>query len=106
MQIKQVIKNLESKVKFKDWKNNNKESHLAHIFKMIDKINKDIWQIGYYNKNETMTTFIIENENIKIIPDQEIFQKKKHQVRKLDLEKIKFDIDEALEIFGGEVIEE
>jgi hypothetical protein len=98
MQVKEILKTLEQDSEFKVWKNKNKQSHLAHIFKIIDDTNKDIWQIGYYNPDGTVTTFIINNKEIQILPNQEIFQKEKKKVKELEIDKIQFDLDEALEI--------
>ena len=98
MQVKEFIEKLENHPEFKEWKKKNQKSYLAHLFKMVDNLNKGIWQIGYYNEDGTITTFIIEDKDIKIIPEQEIFQKKKRKVHKIDLSKVKLDVDKALEI--------
>ena len=95
MKVMDVVKKLEKSSKFKEL---NKKSYLAHLFKMMDDLNKDIWQIGYYNEDGTITTFIIEKKDIKIVPEQEVFQKTKRKVKKLDIDKVKIDLDKALDI--------
>lgn len=82
----------------KDWHKKNQKSYLAHIFRMFDEANKNIWQFGFYNSDDTITTFIMEDNDIKEVPEQEIFKSDKHQLKKLDLKKIKFDFGEALDI--------
>lgn len=95
MKVMDVVKKLEKSSKFKEL---NKKSYLAHLFKMMDDLNKDIWQVGYYNEDGTITTFIIEKKDIKVVPEQEVFQKTKRKVKKLDIDKVKIDLDKALDI--------
>lgn len=95
MKVMDVVKKLEKSSKFKEL---NKKSYLAHLFKMMDDLNKDIWQVGYYNEDGTITTFIIEKKDIKVVPEQEVFQKTKRKVKKLDIDKVKIDPDKALDI--------
>ena len=97
MEIKDVLKRLEQNKEFKEWKKKNKYSFLAHVFKMLDDANIDDWQIGYYNKDDTITTFIITPSDIKIAETENIFKKPEAKIKKLDKEKIKIDITEALQ---------
>jgi len=98
MQIKELIKTLESNKDFKNWKKTHKIDYLVHIFKMVDETNKDLWQIGYYNKEEDqITTCILEKDKVQIVPETEIFRKEKHVIKKLNLTKIKVDFEKALE---------
>ena len=96
MEIKDIVKKLEDNPEFSSWKKENKESYLTHIFKMDDEANKDIWQIGYYNKDGTITTFVIEKDDIKIIPEEKPFQEKKRKIKKLNMKDVLIDFDEAL----------
>jgi len=98
MKIKEPVEKLESNTEFKEWQKCNPKSYLVHIFKLVDELNKNIWQIGYYNDSGTITSFILEESEIKIIPEEKIFQEKKRKVKKLDLGKIKIDLEEALKI--------
>ena len=95
MKIKEIISKLENSKEFQDWKKKNKEDYLAHVFNMFDNQTEGIWQIGYANKDSKVTTFII-GENITIMPDEKVFQEKKSKIKKLDLNKVKIDLDEAL----------
>lgn len=97
MQIKDILASLRKDKVYTDWKNDNKDTFLAHVFKMSDEPNKDTWQVGFYEeKQDRMTTFVLENDAIKMIPHQEIFKKHDMHVRKIDEDKIKVDLDEAL----------
>ena len=64
MKVKEIISKLEGKKKWTEWKKINYSSSLVHIFKMFDEANKDEIQVGYYNKDDTITTFIISGEKI------------------------------------------
>jgi len=96
MQIKEVIEKLENSEEFKDWQKKNKEDYLVHLFNMYDNQIEGIWQIGYANKNSKVTTFVI-GEEIEIMPDEKVFQEKKSKIKKLDINKIKIDLDKVLE---------
>ena len=96
MKVKDIIKKLEESFKFK--KDHNKKSYLAHLFKMVDDLNKDDWQIGYYNDNNTITNYVNEDDKINVIHAQEIFQKTQKKIKKLDMSKVKIDIDKVLDI--------
>ncbi|MBW2989192.1 hypothetical protein KY358_02630 [Candidatus Woesearchaeota archaeon] len=97
MEIIEVLNRLEEDKEFKEWHSRNKESFLAHVFKMLDDANKDDWQAGYYNPDDTITTFIIIPESIKIAETENIFKRPDAKIRKLEKDKIKVDITEALQ---------
>ena len=97
MQIKDILKRLEKSKEFKEWKEKNKNSFLAHVFKMLDDANIDDWQIGYYNKDDTLTSFILTPNEIKIAETDSIFKKPEAKIKRLDKEKIKIDITGALQ---------
>jgi hypothetical protein len=96
MQIKDMIKKLETSKEFKAWRRKHKSEYLVHIFKMVDQANKDSWQVGYYNKAKDQITTCLIDTNIQIVPETEIFRKEKHVIKKLDLSKIKVDFKQAL----------
>ncbi len=89
------IEMLEQSKLFKEWKKANGSSYLVHVFKMFDQANKDEIQVGYYNKDETITTFIVGKE-IKKIGNERIFKKPNTKVMELNLAKVKLDIYDAL----------
>lgn len=97
MEIIKVLERLEEDKEFKEWKKEKKDSFLAHIFKLLDDANEDDWQVGYYNKDDTITTFIVTPKEIKIAETENIFKKPEAKIQKLDKNKIKIDITEALQ---------
>jgi uncharacterized membrane protein YkoI len=99
MQIKKIYKQLISNPEFKSWKKENKSYYLTHFFKMFDKVNKNVWQIGFYDeKTDKITVFILEKDDLKISTEHEIFKKENHKVRELNLNKVKIDVEKALQI--------
>ncbi len=97
MQLKEKLSLLEKSRIFQEWKKENKASFLAHIFRMYDKANEDVWQFGYYNADDTITTFILEQEEVKEIPEQEIFKKEKKKLSPISIEKISISFSEAVD---------
>jgi len=75
MQLSEKLSQLEKNKVFIDWKKENSDSYLAHVFRMLDDANVKLWQFGYYNKDDSITTFILDGEDVKEIPEQEIFKK-------------------------------
>ncbi|MBU1004734.1 MAG: hypothetical protein KJ561_02815, partial [Nanoarchaeota archaeon] len=73
-------------------------SFLAHIFKLLDEANQNDWQIGFYNKDDTITSFIITPNEIKKAAAENIFKRPEAKIEPLDEDKIKIDITKALEI--------
>lgn len=99
MELKEVVKKLESSKEFKEWKKDNESSYLAHIFKMIDKPNEKVWQVGYYDKDkDTITTFTIGDGFITKNPESEIFKKEETKIPELALSKVHKGIEDALGI--------
>jgi hypothetical protein len=97
MYIKNLIKELKSKKEFKDWKKSHKEDYLVHLFKMLDEANKEVWQLGYYSKGtDRITTFILENKVLSIVPEGEVFKDHTEAIIELDLKKVKIDFEEAV----------
>jgi hypothetical protein len=98
MNLNESFQKLKKNNVFSKWSKENKDSYLAHIFKMYDEANKDILQFGFYNKNDTITTFIMEGDNINEIPPQEVFKKGKEKLAKLYIDKVKIEFDDAMKI--------
>lgn len=97
MELKDKLSKLEQSKVFIEWKKNKSDSYLAHIFRMLDEANKDIWQFGYYNKDDTITTFIMDVEKVNELPEQEIFKKDKHKLEPLVMDKVKLGFDKVVE---------
>lgn len=74
MEFKDILHSLEKSKEFVAWRKNHDESFLAHGFLLLDEANKDDWQIGYYNPDGTMTTFVASEKHVEVIPDQEVLR--------------------------------
>jgi len=99
MDYKKIIDKLTKNSEFKKWKKDNPDTILAHLFMMNDAPNKDSWQIGYYNvKSNKITTFIIEKDDIKIIPEANIFKKDNDTIKELKIDKVKVTYEKAEEL--------
>ncbi len=97
MELRKILEKLQKSAIFKEWKEKNKACFLAHVFVMLDEANKDVWQMAYYCKAEDrLTTFLIEKEDIKLIPGQEIF-KSKDEIKELQVDDVKVSVNEAFE---------
>ena len=97
MEVQEKIGKLTTSLLFKEWHQKNTGYYLAHIFIMLDEVNKHTWQIGFYNsEKEKMITFLMTNDKIQHTAEQEVL-KKEGTIEKLNLEKIKITPEEALE---------
>lgn len=86
------VNRLESTSLFKEWKEQNKDCYLSHVFYMTD----DFPQIGYYDpEKDTITSFIMGSE-IETKPEQSIF-KKEGEVKPLKLNEVEVHLLDALE---------
>ena len=95
MNIHELIKKLYSSNEYNAWE---KEGYyLAHVFVMMDEANKDVYQVGFYNaEKDRMVTFIMNPNEISMTGEQEVM-KAKQKIGKLDIEKVKITVEEALE---------
>ena len=99
-----LYKKLISSKIFKDWNNKNKDSFLCS-FVLIDAP-----QFDFYNKNDTMTSFMMKDK-IEVIEDEEIYNETK--IKPLQIKDIQSSEDKIIEIikdkypkekFGKEII--
>ncbi|MFH1827988.1 MAG: hypothetical protein ABH824_01865 [Nanoarchaeota archaeon] len=96
MKVLQTIKKIEGNKKFKEWMNKYPGSYLSYAFCIIEGKTVGEWQIGYYNKEtDKITTFMI-NEELTICPEEEVFKKNDMKVRRINLNKIKINLDDIL----------
>jgi hypothetical protein len=97
MDIMKIVQDLQSSAEYRDWSRNNKKSYLVHAFKLLDEINKDMWQIGFYvPEHDRIVTFII-NGGIQVCPEAEIFKENKKKILPLKLDKVKISFVSASE---------
>lgn len=101
MDFHEAIAKLTRHPLFKEWHSSNQDFYLAHAFVMMDEANKDIWQIGFYNKKkERMVTFLLSPGKLEKTQEQEVL-KSGAEIKELNTEQVKLDIPEALEKAKG-----
>ncbi len=97
MKAEEIKKKLGEHTEFKAWKKDNPESYLAHMFWMNDEANINVVQIGYCNKDESITTFFLEKNDIRIATEKEAFKKPEDKILSLDVSKVNVSQEDAME---------
>jgi hypothetical protein len=105
MHIHQAIELLEESTEFTSWKKDHKDSYLVHSFKMFDEVNKNIWQIGYFNPGSHLITVFVVGEEIHRNPDAQVFKEQEKLVNPLNIELVKINEEEAMTI-ANDVLKE
>ena len=93
--IKESLETLSTDGSFKDWKKENSDSYLCHCLHMLT--DEDAWHIGYYNKNDTITTFIVESTGVIIQEPEKIFKKPGDKIQPLIESDISITSSQALD---------
>jgi len=76
MELKPALKKLEESREFKKWRQKNKSTYFSYAFKILQEMDPDEWQIGFYNKKkDKITTFMIGSGSINVRAEEEIFKK-------------------------------
>jgi len=97
MDFKDLITRIESSPLFKKTIKATPDLYIVHVFTIMDAQNTNEWDFGYYSKKlDRITVFKLLNEEITVLPPQEIF-KEKGVVRKLALDTVKISKEKALE---------
>lgn len=86
MTLQQAYSKITNSEEFKEFEKNNPDSILTSVF-----LNKDTWEFNFYSKNK-MITFSEVNNLIKT-EESEIYEKQ--EIEKLELNKVKFELEEA-----------
>lgn len=99
--LKNSLQKIKNSTLFKNWIKKNPGSYLCSCFSIIENTTKDInWQIDFYSpKKDRITSFMVQDNKISILEsDSKIFKKEKTKIKELNLEKVKIDLNKALEI--------
>lgn len=96
MEFKKALSKLEESHEFKKWREKNKDDYFSYAFCELNDTESS-WQIGYYNKNNDKITTFIVNEEIKIMPQAEVFKKPDMKVNKINLNKVKLTFAEIID---------
>ena len=98
MELKDSFKKLQESQDFRKWRQKNKNAYFSYAFKIPQEMGLNDWQLGFYDeKKDKITTFVVENENIKVRPEEEIFKKEETKVEGIQLNKVKLTFDNAIE---------
>ena len=93
----EAVNKLEKSKEFDSWKKTHKDAYLVHFFKMLDKANEKLWQIGYYSPKTNLISVFIVNGAITKSEDSEVFKEQKKLVQPLILKDAVIDDIKALE---------
>ncbi len=94
MKLSQIMDSLEKSKEYNEWKKSNASFYLCHVFFMTGHD----YQVGFFSpETDTMVTFDVDESNVIKSPESEVF-KEAEKVKALDLNKVKIDIDRAMEI--------
>lgn len=97
MDLKAALQKLEQSQHFRKWHQKNKGTYFSYAFKIPQEMQKDEWQLGFYNsKNGKITTFVMLNDDIKIRPEEDVFKREETKISQIELDKIKTSFDDAI----------
>lgn len=97
MELREVLDKLKESSDFREWFKNNSETYFSYAFTMIESNVQAEWQMGYYDKKKNkVITFIVQEKEITINPEEDIFKKPDMQVKEIDLDKVKLKLNDIL----------
>ena len=84
MDLKPALKKLEESQDFRKWHQKNKNTYFSYAFKIQQEMGFNDWQLGFYDrKKDKITTFVVIGDNIKIMPEEDIFKKEDMKVNEV-----------------------
>ena len=94
MDLKQALKKLEESPDFRKWHHKHMDAYFSYAFKILQEMKPDEWQLGFYNtKKDKVTTFVINNSEVNMRPEEELFKKEEAEVNEIEIDKIKLPFD-------------
>ncbi|MBU0980702.1 MAG: hypothetical protein KJ709_07890 [Nanoarchaeota archaeon] len=93
--LKDVLDRLHDSDEFREWKEKHPDCFLSTAFILLDEMNTGEWQIGYYG-HDRITNFCMGTV-IKPEEDQKVFKDPVEKILPLDVDKVIFNADQALE---------
>ena len=97
-----AYKKLLNHKEFKTWKDKHKDSYLSSCVLMNDPGQKEVWNFDFYiPKKNKITTFTVDEE-IEVKEDQKIFEQKNKKLNEINLEKIKFNLNDVNKLIEKE----
>ena len=94
---------------FQQWSKIHLSGYLSHFFCQINNefvpLNK--WEVGFYEPSTgKITVFIVlDNGDAEIKPADDVFQKEKAAIEKLEIEKVKITMEQAAQAWKDHVQE-
>ena len=97
MELNLALKKLKESKEFKEWNNKNQDNFFSYAFKMLENSKSIPWQLGFYHKTtDKVMTFIVDETEIKIQQEEEIFKKPDMEVKQIDIKKVKISFEKIL----------
>jgi hypothetical protein len=90
--LKESLEKIKKSEEFGKWKKRHPKSYFCSAF--LDKI----WQLDFYDPSTDRISSFRSNETIEIQEEEKIFRKEKKEIKKLNLDEIKIDLDFATKI--------
>ena len=97
MDLMSALKRLKQSKEFSSLGEKIEGIYFSYAMTMLENNKSTPWRLGFYHKStDKMMTFIVDEDEIKMEKEEEIFKKPGMEVKKVDIEKIKIPYDEIL----------
>ena len=97
MDLMSALKRLKQSKEFSSLGEKIEGIYFSYAMTMLENNKSTPWRLGFYHKStDKMMTFIVDEDEIKMEKEEEIFKKPGMEVKKVDIEKIKIPHDEIL----------
>lgn len=95
---KSALKTLEDSKEFREWKKENQDMSLCHIFLLVSKAGEEC-QIGFYDrKKDLITSFDLKKGSVSIHSTEKPFKPEGMKVNEVDMKNVLIDFKEAIAI--------
>lgn len=99
MEPKKTLENLKESSIFADWSKQNPDSFFSYALKITESSSEEPWQLGFYIKSkDKMASFVVNEGNIGMQQEEEVFKKPDMEVKPIALDSIKLDFKEIMEL--------
>ena len=97
MDLMSALKRLKQSKEFSSLGEKIEGIYFSYAMTILENNKSTPWRLGFYHKStDKMMTFIVDEDEIKMEKEEEIFKKPGMEVKKVDIEKIKIPYDEIL----------
>ena len=96
MDVGDTLEIVEGSSEYAAWKKSHKASYLVHFFAMADD-GPLTWEIGYYNKDDTISSFVVQGKKVELSDSAQIFKKSSDPIPRLQVENIHTHFAEILD---------